>query len=898
MNVNRDQSGVKTRRLLDWSPHFPNQFVVGSSDLRLFELNSTSNFPNPSKNFGSNVKKVVVKGINYEVSQVRCVGWNPIGSEEPLVACGLPSGKVVLATFSSSNRIVKEFVPKHSRACNCLAWNPLEPHRLAAGLDKVRGDCSTLVWDINQQGILPSDSDGSQKDSSNSLKSQSNDYSFNLSPVEAAESVLTPVQEMANSEATTALAWDPSNASCLVTGTGVKWLRIYDLRADTNSPQSVVAHSKSVQGVSFDPFKHERLATFSEDGIIKFWDVRNFVEPVFSLVTNSKGLQQVEWCPKRSGVLASSSRDEKSIKFWDIQDAMVGQKNEREDFSSSHSRPYRTHEGSETYSSFSWDPSNQHRLLSVNNSGILEVVTLQQTIPIKWSPKGDLSFSYGNKQTTLKIENDSLNTLSAAQGNIPTEEEKSYSKEGKIIFDVSIEMRKRVQLGYSMDIAHNKKMMDSLNAGELCTLWNWMADYLAGVFPKEISDTLFQGIHQIFKSSTATSKKPVEKTSLPFVTYVSPQRQFALQICGWGFDKKDSLDQAVSRLESNGQYERAAAICVFHIDLKRAMGCLVRGTGAVKDAKRVVHLRYVHMALAGCNEQALASGFWKEACLEPSMFNEIKHPYLKACLSFLCNDTGKGYRSVLDDQNLSLADRVGFACKFLEDSELIHFIENSIQENQKKGNVEGIILTGLDSRAMEIFEQYVNTTGDVQTAALVMGHLPKKLRDQRVDLWIKSYRDLLDVWELWHARAKFDIALKDPINSQVYVRCNFCNQALSMSLITSRRGLTNQRTRISQGPSQSSSSSNFHKQTSASCPGCKKPLPRCVVCLLPFSVNVPNAGRQTQTTAGSSTEFGNWFTWCQSCRHGGHAAHMMDWFKNHRECPVSDCKCTQCGTFL
>lgn len=26
-------------------------------------------------------------------------------------------------------------------------------------------------------------------------------------------------------------------------------------------------------------------------------------------------------------------------------------------------------------------------------------------------------------------------------------------------------------------------------------------------------------------------------------------------------------------------------------------------------------------------------------------------------------------------------------------------------------------------------------------------------------------------------------------------------------------------------------------------------------------------------------EFSHWFTWCQSCRHGGHASHMIHWFK-------------------
>jgi hypothetical protein len=72
------------------------------------------------------------------------------------VAVGTPSGKVLLTSFSpitATNRITKEFVPKHPRSCNALAWNPINTHQLAAGLDKVRGDFSTIVWDVNYSGI-------------------------------------------------------------------------------------------------------------------------------------------------------------------------------------------------------------------------------------------------------------------------------------------------------------------------------------------------------------------------------------------------------------------------------------------------------------------------------------------------------------------------------------------------------------------------------------------------------------------------------------------------------------------------------------------------------------------------------------------------------------------------
>lgn len=65
------------------------------------------------------------------------------------------------------------------------------------------------------------------------------------------------------------------------------------------------------------------------------------------------------------------------------------------------------------------------------------------------------------------------------------------------------------------------------------------------------------------------------------------------------------------------------------------------------------------------------------------------------------------------------------------------------------------------------------------------------------------------------------------------------------------------------------------------------------------------------TSDGDGTklvDFSHWFTWCQTCRHGGHASHMVHWFKyvatvfvivlfnsyicrQHLECPVTACQC-------
>jgi hypothetical protein len=40
-----------------------------------------------------------------------------------------------------------------------------------------------------------------------------------------------------------------------------------------------------------------------------------------------------------------------------------------------------------------------------------------------------------------------------------------------------------------------------------------------------------------------------------------------------------------------------------------------------------------------------------------------------------------------------------------------------------------------------------------------------------------------------------------------------------------------------------------------------------------------------------NSKYGNWFSWCQSCKHGGHIKHLIDWFRSHQKCPFLHCKC-------
>lgn len=56
------------------------------------------------------------------------------------------------------------------------------------------------------------------------------------------------------------------------------------------------------------------------------------------------------------------------------------------------------------------------------------------------------------------------------------------------------------------------------------------------------------------------------------------------------------------------------------------------------------------------------------------------------------------------------------------------------------GDINGLILTGLTPIGVDLMEQYVNRTGDVQTAALLLSMAaPGRFNDIRVDDWVETY---------------------------------------------------------------------------------------------------------------------------------------------------------------
>lgn len=343
-------------------------------------------------------------------------------------------------------------------------------------------------------------------------------------------------------------------------------------------------------------------------------------------------------------------------------------------------------------------------------------------------------------------------------------------------------------------------------------------------------------------------------------------------------------------------------IAVFQLKIRLAIDILSKGADNSLESS---NLRMAAIALSGFSFEK--SGIWRSQCATAQL--QISDPHLRALFAFLIPDNGS-YDKVLvsylhwtevqtsifnvydifyvfqTENRISLGDRMAFACLYLTDNKLSDYIKTMIQTCIKNRDLHGLLLTGATTEGITLLQSYLDGTDDVQTVALIaIKFLPKELLDESasVQYWIQSYRELLDIWRLWEHRAHLDIMLSQlnssPKHSKsVFLSCSFCGKNVSAGLYDESR--------------VRSASSNINKLSS--CPSCRKPLPRCSLCLLHMGTT---NGASFQNKSGhpspgwQSKPFAKWYSWCQSCRHGGHTEHLTHWFSTHAECPVASCSC-------
>ena len=140
----------------------------------------------------------------------------------------------------------------------------------------------------------------------------------------------------------------------------------------------------------------------------------------------------------------------------------------------------------------------------------------------------------------------------------------------------------------------------------------------------------------------------------------------------------------------------------------------------------------------------------------------------------------------------------------------------------------------------------------------------------------------------------------------LFIRCNLCYKPLSLDFSSTQKDRETSEWMRTQRPVL-----NY-------CQHCKNLLPKCYVCQLQLGSINPYLElqrlQQQRSVVDSSSgggsksreqeeegfgEFGSlsfagWFSWCQKCRHGGHAHCMEEWFETRSGCGVQGCDC-ECG---
>ncbi|KAJ8313969.1 hypothetical protein KUTeg_008530 [Tegillarca granosa] len=874
-----------------WSPIHEDQFLTYSSTINLYKVIKCKNGEVPKGNPGQKLAEnthAVLEATNSEIQFMKTVAWYPKSEPDNLVAVGQANGKITLISFGqqqgSSDLIGKEFIPKHNRHCLYLAWNPVESHLLAEGLDKYRNDNCIAIWDINAKP-------GGETTTTYERQRYS---SYNESGA-----ITKPAIELGSSETTGSFSWFYKEPRTFVTGMNAKLLKIFDLR-DTTRPH-LIAQTKNVFGLCTDPRNEFRLASFHENQV-SVWDVRNFEKPILTL-PETRPVMKINWCPTRMGFLAVLCKETSVIKLYDIRHANIGLEDLEPAIIERNIQPY----GQHALTAFSWHPIHENRMLTISPPCTIKDITVYERIPVQQSSTFQIIWGCGKKMTNV-IQNEASSEI-----------------------DISIRMRQRALKGYGLKIQnawHNAGLIP--DEPHLHGLWQWLylvrrmaeENIRCGVIKTNSPGCRSIGIRGVLKLNEENGLRSEvtynhwEETEgrssnkLLMKQYFCEERSKALWLCDWAaIDDKEGLEGLLDRLnftlfrfiftyhtfvyyslQETDQYEKAAALAIFNLKIGKAIDILSSCKTSANTEGHSADLNAVAMALAGYTEERFT--LWRRTCV--NLLQKVKNSYLRAMFAFLSSDKDNYDEILKDEQCMTVSDRVAFACIYLPDHKLKAYVDDLSRRMRETGNLDGLLLTGLTSEGIDLLQRYVDLSGDIQTAALAAVYsFPCDIaKDERVRVWIENYRDLLDRWRLWHHRALFDnfrhendTSLRIP--SQAFVSCNYCGKTIACNMTMASRS----RPFVTHSSTGTLSS---HKPRTTCCPSCRKPLPRCALCLT--NLGTPSGSGLYQMKPNAEFEnklssFSDWFTWCQTCRHGGHTAHTMDWFKNHKECPVTGCNC-------
>ncbi|KIY53615.1 hypothetical protein FISHEDRAFT_32898 [Fistulina hepatica ATCC 64428] len=410
--------------------------------------------------------------------------------------------------------------------------------------------------------------------------------------------------------------------------------------------------------------------------------------------------------------------------------------------------------------------------------------------------------------------------------------------------DICIVMKRRCQQGYGLgSFAHNADVTRKVDYTEtspteyvahpLEDLWTWMKNShnLFGVPNPRVHgyDFTFRGLLSIWESFEPTvphsdvnnnllepmagqlgrrtlspaddlhgdfeaalealvARRPVWASWSPsFQTNKLLHRQLALTLCDWTLQGEDLLVQA-DKWEHEGKQSRAACWLVFTGHRKEATDMLLRSDDEAH------HMMSGTLAALSQHFHSSGSAKLSSELLRhcERLIIRLRDPYFRVLLTYL---SSRDWLEVLDEELLPFSERLAIAFQFLDDNA----VSTYLQHIAGTGNIDALAVTGLSSLGMDLLQNYVDRTGDVQTAAVLGSYVDRwRVSDPRIARWIDTYRELLDSMQLYHHRVGFDIdrgrqralysadlpPAADLPPRQIIVRCNYCNKDLSTDVKT------------------------------------------------------------------------------------------------------------------
>ncbi|KRX04898.1 hypothetical protein PPERSA_06532 [Pseudocohnilembus persalinus] len=298
--------------------------------------------------------------------------------------------------------------------------------------------------------------------------------------------------------------------------------------------------------------------------------------------------------------------------------------------------------------------------------------------------------------------------------------------------------------------------------------------------------------------------------------------------------------------------------------------------------------------------------FIKKLCKDA----QFEQPFVRCICQFISNDN---YQEILEEKNIPVLDKICYALRFADFQSLNDFLDKQINESINKGLLDGLIYLGSqDERAVQIVQNYINQTNDIQTAALISQYLLffNFTNKQKLHNFYQCYKDLLNKLELYEERFSLERSvqnlekqfpqykrldnLQEQIDkSAIHQVCKKCSYVLTHKNILKQlsRGQMKYNFNLLNG----SDSQKINQ-----CPSCNAKLHLCNICRLPLQIANPSfyftqMKKQNKTDQNDITNnLDDAIVWCQQCDHGGHFNHIYEWFSEYSHCPVSDCNC-QCS---